>query len=200
MRIFIYRRLFLLYRQGEVSTALVVSALSRHDAIPSPRLRTELNMEYNLQALIRQQCLIDGQWRASLRCWLSIPEAETPSPAFQSRRGGDAQRHRRRLSRHRAGSGLLARSVAILRRWGTSSQLAHAEDIARIMTAEQGKPLAESRGEVLRGVLFVEFFAEEASGSTARRSRPTERARIIVHKQPWGMLWARSRPGISRSS
>src|SRR5688572_33205953 len=50
---------------------------------------------------------------------------------------------------------------AILMKW---FQLLHqhADDLARIMTAEQGKPLAEARGEVIYGASFIEWFAEEA--------------------------------------
>ena len=49
----------------------------------------------------------------------------------------------------------------ILRRW-FELLLAHQEDLARLMTAEQGKPLAETRGEVAYGASFVEWYAEEA--------------------------------------
>ncbi len=69
--------------------------------------------------------------------------------------------------------------------------LRHAEDIAQIITAEEGKPLAELRGEVSYGASFVEFFAEEAKriyGETI----PTHRkgGRIIVQKQPIGVVGA----------
>ncbi|WP_310620686.1 NAD-dependent succinate-semialdehyde dehydrogenase [Flexibacterium corallicola] len=51
--------------------------------------------------------------------------------------------------------------AAILRRW-FELQLAHKEDLARIMVLEQGKPLSEARGEIEYGATFVEFYAEEA--------------------------------------
>src|SRR5688572_19659364 len=50
--------------------------------------------------------------------------------------------------------------AAILLRWHRLL-LQHADDLARIMTAEQGKPLAEARGEVVYGASFIEWFAEE---------------------------------------
>ena len=50
---------------------------------------------------------------------------------------------------------------ALLLRW-RDLLLAHQEDLARLMTAEQGKPLAEARGEVAYGAAFFEWFAEEA--------------------------------------
>lgn len=51
--------------------------------------------------------------------------------------------------------------AAILRRW-FELQLAHKEDLARIMVLEQGKPLSEARGEIDYGAAFVEFYSEEA--------------------------------------
>jgi acyl-CoA reductase-like NAD-dependent aldehyde dehydrogenase len=50
---------------------------------------------------------------------------------------------------------------AILRKW-SDLMLAHADDLARLMTAEQGKPLAESKGEVAYGAAFIDWFADEA--------------------------------------
>ncbi len=67
------------------------------------------------------------------------------------------------------------------------------------MTAEQGKPTRESRGEVDFGASFVEFFAEEAKriyGETIPTHKKS--GRIIVHRQPWASA-ARSRRGIFRS-
>ena len=65
------------------------------------------------------------------------------------------------------------------------------EDLAQIMTAEQGKPLAESRGEIAYGASFIEFFAEEGKriyGETIPSPLPT--ARIVVIKQPVGVVAA----------
>ena len=149
-------------------------------------------MEQTSQGLIRQQCLIDGQWRGEPSTPVINPasgEAIARVPNL-----GAAETCSAIDAAHRAfpaWSGLLAKErAAILRRW-YELQLAHAEDIARIMTAEQGKPLAESRGEVSYGASFVEFFAEEAKriyGETI----PTHRkgGRIIVHRQPVGVVGA----------
>ena len=49
----------------------------------------------------------------------------------------------------------------ILRKW-YELQLKHADDLARLLTTEQGKPLAEAKGEIRYGASFVEWFAEEA--------------------------------------
>jgi len=67
----------------------------------------------------------------------------------------------------------------------------HADDLARIMTAEQGKPLAEARGEVLYAASFVEWFAEEARrvyGETIATHDKTKR--LLVLKQPVGVCAA----------
>jgi succinate-semialdehyde dehydrogenase/glutarate-semialdehyde dehydrogenase len=149
-------------------------------------------MEQTSQGLIRQQCLIDGQWRGEPSTPVINPasgEAIARVPnlgAAETRSAIDAASRA-----FPTWSGLLAKErAAILRRW-YELQLAHAEEIAQIMTAEQGKPLAESRGEVSYGASFVEFFAEEAKriyGETI----PTHRkgGRIIVHKQPVGVAGA----------
>jgi len=75
----------------------------------------------------------------------------------------------------------------ILRRWHDLI-VRHQEDLARIMTSEQGKPLVEARGEILYGASFVEWFAEEAKrvyGDTVPMAQPGKR--IIVLKQPVGV-------------
>lgn len=81
------------------------------------------------------------------------------------------------------------RSV-ILHKW-FGLIMANQEDLARIMTAEQGKPLTESRGEVAYAASFVEFYAEEAKriyGETI--PSPFSGSRIIVQKQPIGVCAA----------
>jgi succinate-semialdehyde dehydrogenase/glutarate-semialdehyde dehydrogenase len=71
------------------------------------------------------------------------------------------------------------------------AMLAAADDLARIMTLEQGKPLAESRGEIRYGAGFVKWFAEEAKrvyGDTI--PAPTADRRIVVLKEPVGVCAA----------
>jgi len=80
--------------------------------------------------------------------------------------------------------------AAILRRW-FDLMMANQDDLARLMTAEQGKPLAESKGEIAYAASFIEWFAEEAKrvyGDTI----PTHRgdARIVVTKEPVGVCAA----------
>ena len=77
--------------------------------------------------------------------------------------------------------------AALLEAWFALMQ-AHAEDLARILTAEQGKPLAEARGEIAYGASFVKWFAEEArriEGSVI--PSPTPDRRIVTLKEPVGV-------------
>lgn len=79
---------------------------------------------------------------------------------------------------------------AMLERW-FDLIIEHREELARIMTVEQGKPLAEARAEVTYGGSFVKWFAEEARrvyGETV--PAPSEDGRIIVQKQPIGVVAA----------
>ncbi len=76
----------------------------------------------------------------------------------------------------------------VLRRW-FGLILEHEEDLARLMTAEQGKPLAEALGEVRYGASFVEWFAEEAKrayGDVIPTTTPGRR--LVVLKQPIGVV------------
>ncbi|MDK9721843.1 MAG: NAD-dependent succinate-semialdehyde dehydrogenase [Rhodospirillales bacterium] len=78
----------------------------------------------------------------------------------------------------------------ILRKW-FDLILAHQEDLAQLLTAEQGKPLAEARGEIAYGASFIEWFAEEGKrvyGDVIPSHGPDKR--IIVLKQPIGVVAA----------
>jgi succinate-semialdehyde dehydrogenase/glutarate-semialdehyde dehydrogenase len=80
--------------------------------------------------------------------------------------------------------------AAILRRW-YELIMQNADDLARLLTAEQGKPLAEARGEIVYGASFIEWFAEEAKrvyGDTIPGHQPDKR--IVVLKQPVGVVGA----------
>ena len=78
----------------------------------------------------------------------------------------------------------------LLERWH-DAVVAHADDLARLMTLEQGKPLGEARGEVAYGAGFIKWFAEEARrvyGDTI--PAPTADRRIVVLKEPVGVAAA----------
>jgi succinate-semialdehyde dehydrogenase/glutarate-semialdehyde dehydrogenase len=80
--------------------------------------------------------------------------------------------------------------AALMRKWFELIMAAQ-EDLARLMTAEQGKPLAESRGEVAYGASFIEWFAEEGKRAYGDVI-PTHQAgkRILTFKQPIGVVGA----------
>jgi len=78
----------------------------------------------------------------------------------------------------------------ILQKW-FQLQLAHADDLAVILTIEQGKPLAEAKGEIKYGASFVEWFAEEAKRVYGDVIPSTMKStRIITLKQPVGVVAA----------
>jgi len=77
---------------------------------------------------------------------------------------------------------------ALLRRW-FNLMMEHQDDLAAILTAEQGKPLAEAKGEIAYGANYVEWFAEEAKriyGDTI--PQPSNDKRLLVIKQPIGVV------------
>ncbi|MGR4866791.1 NAD-dependent succinate-semialdehyde dehydrogenase [Caulobacter sp. LARHSG274] len=79
---------------------------------------------------------------------------------------------------------------AILRRW-SDLMLLHADALARLMTAEQGKPLAESRGEVAYGAAFIDWFADEAKRAYGHAiPTPDKAKRLVSIKQPVGVCAA----------
>ncbi len=80
--------------------------------------------------------------------------------------------------------------VALMRKW-FELIMANQEDLARIMTAEQGKPLAETRGEVAYGASFIEWFAEEGKriyGDVIPANAAGRR--LLVFKEPIGVVAA----------
>ena len=90
--------------------------------------------------------------------------------------------------------------AAILRRWH-DLMLTHQEDLAVLMTAEQGKPLAEARGEVGYAASFIEWFAEEGKrlyGETIPGHQPDKR--ILVLRQPIGVVAAIDRKSTRLNS
>lgn len=145
--------------------------------------------------LLREQAFINGQWldaadgaRHAIRNPASGEViAEVPDLGALETRAAIAAAEAA-LPAWRA---LAAKERArLLRRWH-DLVMASQEDIARLMTCEQGKPLAEARGEVAYGAAFIEWFAEEGrrvSGDVL--PAPTADRRIVVLKQPVGVTAA----------
>ncbi|MCC7487955.1 MAG: NADP-dependent succinate-semialdehyde dehydrogenase [Burkholderiales bacterium] len=145
--------------------------------------------------LFRRQCYIDGAWvdaddRATIPVFNPADGVEIGTvPAM-----GAAETRRAIEAANAAWPAWRAKTArersALLRKWFELT-MANQEDLAILMTVEQGKPLAESRGEIAYGAAFIEWFAEEAKrvyGDTIP-AQMTDR-RIVVLKQPIGVCAA----------
>ena len=138
--------------------------------------------------MFRQQCYIDGAWvdaddKATLAVY-NPADGQQIGTVPEHGRGRDAPRDRgRAMRRWPAWRAKTAKErAAILRKW-FDLMMANQEDLAMLMTVEQGKPLAESRGEIAYGASFIEWFAEEAKrvyGDTIPAQAPDRR--IVVHQ------------------
>ena len=142
--------------------------------------------------LLKSQCLIDGKWTGTGATAVTNP-ATGQTIAHVPHMGAAeavlaveaAQRAFKPWAKKTA-----KERANILRNW-FNLIIANKEDLALIMTAEQGKPIAEARGEIDYAASFIEFFAEEAKriyGETIPSHRSD--ARIIVLKQPIGVMAA----------
>jgi succinate-semialdehyde dehydrogenase / glutarate-semialdehyde dehydrogenase len=145
--------------------------------------------------LFREQCYIDGRWAdADSGAAIEVTNPATGEVLGSVPNMGAAETRRAIEAAEKAWPawrGLLAKERAnILRRW-FNLIMENQEDLARLMTLEQGKPLAESRGEVAYGAGFIEWFAEEAKrvyGDTIPQHQADKR--IVVIKQPVGVVAA----------
>ena len=145
--------------------------------------------------LFRQQCYIDGKWvDAGNRETIPVNNPADNSILGQvPKMGADETRAaieaaERALPEWRQRTG--KERAAVLRKL-FDLMLANQEDLAQLMTAEQGKPLAESRGEIAYAASFIEWFAEEGKrvyGDTIPGHMRDKR--IVVLKQPIGVCAA----------
>jgi succinate-semialdehyde dehydrogenase/glutarate-semialdehyde dehydrogenase len=145
------------------------------------------------KALLKDKCYVNGKWlSAEAAIDVTNPvngDVISSVPNFGRRETAEAIKAAHAAQKEWAAKTARERA-RILRKW-QDLMLEHQEDLAQIMTAEQGKPLAESRGEIAYGASFVEFFAEEARriyGETIPSPWPT--SRILVIKQPIGVVAA----------
>jgi succinate-semialdehyde dehydrogenase/glutarate-semialdehyde dehydrogenase len=145
------------------------------------------------QELFRESCFIDGQWLAAAgRPTITVDDPATgESIGVVPRLGRAETKHaidaaaaafpdwRARTAKERA---------VVLRRW-FDLLIAHQDDLARLLTLEQGKPLAESRTEVTYGASFIEWFAEEGKRTYGETIPSHARdKRIVVIKEPVGVV------------
>lgn len=142
--------------------------------------------------LLRSGCFVAGEWVGTPELAIDNPatgEIVGRVPDFGAKEAEDAVLAAERAFKPWARLQAKQRA-AILRRW-FELITANSEDLARLMTAEQGKPLSESRGEIAYAASFVEFNAEEAKrvyGETI--PSPFPNSKIIVEKQPIGVCAA----------
>jgi len=154
-----------------------------------------MTMQLNDSRLFRQQAYINGAW-VDADGGATFPVV---NPADQSRLGtapkmGRPETRRAIEAADKALPGWRAMTAkeraAILRKWNDLI-LENKEDLARIMTAEQGKPMSESRGEIAYAASFIEWFAEEGKrvyGDTIPAH--VRDKRLFVIKQPVGVVAA----------
>ncbi len=144
-------------------------------------------------ALLRTDALIDGAWVAGASRF-DVSDPATGATLAAVAKLGAAEAQAAIAAAERAWPAWRAKTAkeraAVLMQW-FRLLLQHADDLARIMTAEQGKPLAEARGEVVYGASFVEWFAEEGKrvyGETIPSTDPGKR--YLVLQQPIGVCAA----------
>jgi succinate-semialdehyde dehydrogenase/glutarate-semialdehyde dehydrogenase len=156
---------------------------------------TASELELRDPSLLRGDLFVDGEWAASAdgdTLPVTDPATGRTIAAVANGTRDDARRAveaaQRAFGPWRA---LTAKErAAILRRW-YDLIVEHADDLAAILTAEQGKPLAEARGEVLYGAAFIEWYAEEgkrAYGETIPTN--ADGRRLLVLRQPVGVCAA----------
>jgi succinate-semialdehyde dehydrogenase/glutarate-semialdehyde dehydrogenase len=146
-------------------------------------------------SLFREQCYIDGEWvDADDKSTLAVFNPADGQQIGTVPNMGAAETRRAIEAANAAWPAWRAKSAkeraALLRKW-FDLMMANQEDLAILMTVEQGKPLAESRGEIAYGASFIEWFAEEAKrvyGDTIPAATPDRR--IVVIKQPIGVCAA----------
>jgi len=152
-------------------------------------------LELKDSKLFRQQCYIDGAWLdADDRSTLTVINPADGAVLGTVPKMGAAETRRAIAAADAAFPAWRARTAkersVILRRW-FELMMANQEDLAQLMTTEQGKPLAESRGEIAYAASFIEWFAEEGKriyGDTIPQHQADKR--IVVLKEPIGVCVA----------
>src|SRR2546427_10516862 len=143
--------------------------------------------------LFREACYIDGQWvQATSGQTQSVDNPATGKILAPAQKRPGAETRQAIEAANRASPAWSKKTAkeraAVLRRW-FDLMMENQDDLARLMTLEQGKPLAESKGEVAYAAAFLEWFGEEAKriyGDTIPQHQADKR--IVVIKQPIGVV------------
>ena len=152
-------------------------------------------MKLNDPTLLQQLAYIDGQWvPADSGATLPVTNPATGALLGSVPNMGAAETRRAIAAAAAAMPAWAAKTAkeraTVLRRWH-DLMMANQEDLAVLMTAEQGKPLTEARGEVAYAASFIEWFAEEGKrlyGEIIPGHQPDKR--IVVLRQPVGVVAA----------
>ena len=144
-------------------------------------------------SLLRQQCYIDGVWTdADSKETINVSNPADNNVIGTVPNMGARETRQAIEAANRAYPSWRSKTAkersSILRKW-FNLMIENQEDLAIIMTAEQGNPMAESRGEITYGASFVEWFAEEgkrAYGDVI--PQPLNDRRIVVTKEPVGVV------------
>ena len=153
---------------------------------------TTVGIQLQDPRLFRQACYVDGGWIESSAHGIDVDNPATGEVIGTVPRLGRAETRqaidaaarafpawRRKTGKERA---------QVMRRW-FDLMMANQEDLARLMTTEQGKPLTESRGEVAYAASFLEWFGEEAKRVYGDTIPPHQAdKRIVVIKEPVGVV------------
>ena len=144
-------------------------------------------------SLLKLDALINGEWVAG-GSRFDVTDPATGATLASVPRLGAAETEAAIAAANAAWPAWRAKTAkeraAILMKWH-ALMIENADDLARIMTAEQGKPLPEARGEVVYGASFIEWFAEEAKrvyGETIPTTDPNKR--FVILKQAIGVCAA----------
>ncbi|RMD02266.1 aldehyde dehydrogenase family protein, partial [Aquitalea palustris] len=146
-------------------------------------------------SLLKQQCYINGQWLdADNGETIPVTNPATGEVIASVPKMGKAEAERAVAGAAEAFKSWKKKSAkeraTILRRW-FDLMMANQDDLAVILTCEQGKPLAEAKGEIAYGASYIEWYAEEAKrlyGDTI--PAPAADRRILVTKEPIGVTAA----------
>ena len=150
-------------------------------------------MQLEDNSLLKSQAHINGQWLdADSGETLAVTNPATGGTIAEVAKCGTAETRRMieaaAVAQKQWAKSTIKERAAVLRRWFDLVMENH-EDLAQILTAEQGKPLAEARGEVAYGANYIEWFSEESKrvyGDTI--PQPSNDKRIVVIKQPVGVV------------
>jgi len=155
--------------------------------------KTAVGITLQDSKLFRQACYIDGAWvEAGAQGAIDVDNPATGETIGTVPRLGRAETRQAIDAAERAFPAWRKKTAkeraVIMRRW-FDLMMANQEDLAALMTTEQGKPLTESKGEVAYAAAFLEWFGEEAKriyGDTIPSHQPDKR--IVVTKEPIGVV------------